>query len=42
MSLPSATRGLKIPYVVRNVWQSRSLAMAATLTCYKKLAKLAT
>ncbi|WP_369275608.1 hypothetical protein AB5J55_41665 [Streptomyces sp. R11] len=29
------------PYVVRNDWQSRGLAMAAALTCYKKLAKLA-
>ncbi|KAK1176672.1 hypothetical protein B7755_052215 [Streptomyces sp. NBS 14/10] len=30
------------PYVVRNDWQSRGLAMAAALTRYKKLAKLAT
>lgn len=30
------------PYVVRNDWQSRGLAMAAALTCYKKLAELAT
>lgn len=30
------------PYVVRNDWQSRGLTMAAALTCYKKLAKLAT
>lgn len=42
MSLPCAARGLKIPYVVRNDWQSRGLTMAATLTCYKKLAKPAT
>ncbi|MGW1730885.1 hypothetical protein [Streptomyces sp. NPDC001937] len=42
MSLPWAARGLKIPYVVRNGWQSRRLAMAAALTCYEKLAKLAT
>jgi hypothetical protein len=42
MSLPSAARALKIPYVVRNDWQSLGLAMAASLTCYKKLAKLAT
>ncbi|WP_277762471.1 hypothetical protein [Streptomyces sp. IB2014 016-6] len=40
MSLPWAARGLKIPYVVRNDWQRRGLAMAA-VTCYKKLAKLA-
>ncbi|MDQ0745989.1 transposase [Streptomyces africanus] len=26
MSLPWAARGLKIPYVVRNDWQSRGLA----------------
>ncbi|GAA3482136.1 hypothetical protein GCM10018966_066680 [Streptomyces yanii] len=31
MSLPWAARGLKIPYVVRNDWQSRGLAMAAAL-----------
>ncbi|MEV6368796.1 hypothetical protein AB0L86_18105 [Micromonospora musae] len=42
MSLPWAARGLKIPYVVRNDRQSRGLAMATALTCYKKLAKLAT
>lgn len=42
MSLPWATHGLKIPYVVRNDWQSRGLAMAAALTCHKKLAKPAT
>ncbi|GAA1885682.1 hypothetical protein GCM10009837_03960 [Streptomyces durmitorensis] len=36
-----AARGLKIPYVV-NGWQRRDLAMAAALTCYKKLARLAT
>ncbi|MDT9688888.1 hypothetical protein Q5762_11100 [Streptomyces sp. P9(2023)] len=42
MSLPWAARGLKIPYMVRNDWQSRGLAMAAALTCHKKLAKLAT
>ncbi len=30
------------PYVVRNDRQSRGLAMAAALTCYKKLAKRAT
>ncbi|MGX1851710.1 hypothetical protein [Streptomyces sp. NPDC055299] len=42
MSLPWAARGLKIPYVVRNDWQGRGQAMAAALTCYKKLAKLAT
>ncbi|MEY9997014.1 hypothetical protein ABIE67_009046 [Streptomyces sp. V4I8] len=42
MSLPRAARGLKIPYVARNDWQSRGLAIAAALTCYKKLAKLAT
>ncbi|MGO4417873.1 hypothetical protein AB4Z54_03635 [Streptomyces sp. MCAF7] len=41
MSLPWATRGLK-PYVIRNDRQSRGLTMAAALTCYKKLAKLAT
>ncbi|MFI1200416.1 hypothetical protein ACH4VR_13340 [Streptomyces sp. NPDC020883] len=40
MSLPWAARGLKIPYVVRN--DRQSLAMAAALSCYKKLAKLAT
>ncbi|MGW7441305.1 hypothetical protein [Streptomyces sp. NPDC054849] len=42
MSLPWAARGLKIPYVVRNDWQSRGLAMSAALTCCKKLAKHAT
>ncbi|WP_406365478.1 hypothetical protein [Streptomyces sp. NBC_01546] len=42
MSLPWAARGLKIRYVVRNDWQSRGLARAAALTCYKKLTKLAT
>ncbi|MFD3491992.1 hypothetical protein ACFWWB_15705 [Streptomyces sp. NPDC058690] len=42
MSLPWAARGLKIPYVVRNDWPSRGLATAAALTCYRKLAKLAT
>ncbi|WP_281394863.1 hypothetical protein [Streptomyces rectiverticillatus] len=42
MSLPWAARGLEIPYVVRNDRQSRGLVMAAALTCYKKLAKLAT
>ncbi|MER7418810.1 hypothetical protein ABT346_18855 [Micromonospora peucetia] len=42
MSLPWATRGLKIRYVVRNDRQSRGLAMATALTCYKKLARLAT
>ncbi|WP_255292645.1 hypothetical protein [Micromonospora sp. WMMA1996] len=41
MSLPWATRGLKIPYVVRNDRQSRCLAMATALTCYKKFARLA-
>ncbi|MEW1929437.1 hypothetical protein [Streptomyces sp. NPDC088360] len=41
MSLLWAARSPKIPYVVRNDWQSRDLAMAA-LACYKKLAKLAT
>lgn len=30
------------PYVVCNDWQSRGVAMAAALTCYKKLATLAT
>lgn len=30
------------PYVVRNDWQRRGLAMAAALTRYKKLAKFAT
>jgi hypothetical protein len=29
MSLPWAAHGLKFPYVVRNDWQSRGLAMAA-------------
>lgn len=42
MTLPGAARGLKIPYVVRNDWQSRGLAAAAALNYYKKLAKLAT
>lgn len=42
MSLPWAARGLKISYTVRNDWQSRDLAMAAALICYKKLAKHAT
>ncbi|WP_275678384.1 hypothetical protein [Streptomyces sp. MUM 203J] len=42
MSLPWAVRGLKIPYVVRNGWQSRDPAMAVVLTCYKELAKPAT
>ncbi|MFD3475783.1 hypothetical protein [Streptomyces sp. NPDC058695] len=42
MSLPWAAPGLKIPHVVGNDWQSRGLAGAATLTCYKKFAKLAT
>ncbi|MGW3816926.1 hypothetical protein [Streptomyces sp. NPDC005046] len=28
--------------MVRNDWQRQGLAMAAALTCYKKLAKLAT
>ncbi|MER5948091.1 hypothetical protein ABT127_18755 [Streptomyces sp. NPDC001904] len=42
MSLSWATRGLKIPYLVDNGRRSRSLAMAATLTCCKKLAELAT
>ncbi|MFD5111955.1 hypothetical protein ACFVWX_27285 [Streptomyces sp. NPDC058220] len=42
MSLPWAARGLKIPYVAHNDRQNRGLAMAAALTCYKKLAKLAT
>ncbi|MCL7376578.1 hypothetical protein [Streptomyces sp. 35G-GA-8] len=42
MSLPWAARGLKIPYVVRNDWQSRGLAMSSAVTCHKKLAKLAT
>ncbi|WP_281791559.1 hypothetical protein [Streptomyces sp. MK37H] len=42
MSLPWAARGLKIPNLVSNDWQSRGLAMAAALICYKKLAKLAT
>ncbi|MEU9963162.1 hypothetical protein [Streptomyces malaysiensis] len=42
MSLPWAARGLKIRYMVRNDRQSRGQAMAAALTCYKKLAKLAT
>jgi hypothetical protein len=42
MSLPWATRGLKIPYVVRNDRQSRGPAMATALSYYKKLAKLAT
>ncbi|MER5432370.1 hypothetical protein [Streptomyces sp. NPDC002588] len=41
MSLPWAAHGLKIPYIIRNDWQSRGLAMAAALTCYKKLATLA-
>ncbi|MFD4529662.1 hypothetical protein ACFWP7_38320 [Streptomyces sp. NPDC058470] len=40
MSLPWAARGLKIRYVVRNDWQSRGLAMAAALACYKKIATL--
>ena len=38
MSLPWATRGLKIPYADRNDRQSRSLAMATALSYYKKLA----
>lgn len=42
MSLPWAAHGLKIPHVVRNDWQSRGLTVAAGLTCYKKLAKIAT
>ncbi|WP_275461137.1 hypothetical protein [Streptomyces noursei] len=42
MSLPWAVRGLKIPYVVRNYRQSRDLAMAAALNCYKKYATLGT
>ncbi|WP_285439538.1 hypothetical protein [Streptomyces sp. ISL-96] len=42
MSLPWAARGLKIPYVDRNDRQSRGLAMAPALSCYKKLAKPAT
>ncbi|MGW7331534.1 hypothetical protein ACWGIU_23710 [Streptomyces sp. NPDC054840] len=42
MSLPWTARGLKIPYVVRNDGQSRAPAMAAVLSCYKKLAKRAT
>ncbi|MFF9094303.1 hypothetical protein ACF1AX_14415 [Streptomyces sp. NPDC014802] len=42
MRLPRAARGLKIPHMVRNDWQSRGVATAAALTCYKKLAKLAT
>ncbi|MEV6170296.1 hypothetical protein AB0L99_18970 [Streptomyces sp. NPDC051954] len=42
MSLPWAAHALKIPYVVRNDWQNRGLAMAAALTRYEKLAKLAT
>ncbi|WP_329363024.1 hypothetical protein [Streptomyces sp. NBC_01483] len=42
MSLPWAARSLKIRYMVRNGRQGRGRAMAAALTCYKKLAKLAT
>ncbi|MET9520575.1 hypothetical protein [Streptomyces sp. NPDC002994] len=42
MSLPWATRGLKIPYVDRSDRQSRSLAKATALSCYKQLAELAT
>ncbi|GAA4704688.1 hypothetical protein [Streptomyces youssoufiensis] len=41
MSLPWAVRGLKIPYAVSDDWQGRGLAMAAALTCYEKLVKLA-
>ncbi|WP_405658612.1 hypothetical protein OG379_02090 [Streptomyces sp. NBC_01166] len=42
MSLPRAARGLKNPYGVRNERQSRGLAKAAALACYKKLAQLVT
>ncbi|MFJ8863764.1 hypothetical protein ACIRD8_35815 [Streptomyces sp. NPDC102451] len=42
MSLPWAARGIKIPYVVRNDWQSRGLTLAAALTYGKKLAERAT
>ncbi|WP_392756879.1 hypothetical protein [Streptomyces sp. LN590] len=40
MSLPWAARGLKIPYVVRNDWQSRGLAMAAAAGGQTPLAQL--
>jgi hypothetical protein len=36
MSLPWATRGLKIPCVDCNDRKSRSLAMASALSCDKK------
>ena len=36
MSLPWATRGLKIPCVDRNDRKGRSLAMASGLSCHKK------
>lgn len=42
MSLSWTARGLKIPYVVRNGWQSRGLAVAVAPTRYEKLAKPAT
>jgi hypothetical protein len=42
MSLPWAARSLQIRYVVRNGRQSRGPAVAAALTRYMKLARLAT